>query len=31
MEAGPLGAFAAMAFTIGRYGVGSLLSLERPW
>jgi aerobic C4-dicarboxylate transport protein len=29
MEAAPLGAFGAMAFTIGRYGVGSLLSLGK--
>ncbi len=27
MRAAPLGAFGAMAFTIGRYGVGTLLSL----
>ena len=27
MKVAPLGAFGAMAFTIGRYGVGSLLSL----
>jgi aerobic C4-dicarboxylate transport protein len=29
MEAAPLGAFGAMAFTIGRYGVSSLLSLGK--
>ena len=29
MRAAPLGAFGAMAFTIGRYGVGSLLPLAR--
>jgi len=27
MKAAPIGAFGAMAFTIGRYGVGTLLSL----
>jgi aerobic C4-dicarboxylate transport protein len=27
MRAAPLGAFGAMAFTIGRYGIGTLLSL----
>ena len=27
MKAAPIGAFGAMAFTIGKYGVGSLLSL----
>jgi aerobic C4-dicarboxylate transport protein len=29
MKAAPLGAFGAMAFTIGNYGLGSLLSLAR--
>src|SRR5215218_8525794 len=29
MKVAPLGAFGAMAFTIGRYGVGSLLSLAQ--
>jgi aerobic C4-dicarboxylate transport protein len=29
MEAAPLGAFGAMAFTIGRYGVSSLISLGK--
>jgi aerobic C4-dicarboxylate transport protein len=29
MEAAPLGAFGAMAFTIGRYGVSSLLSMGK--
>ena len=29
MEAAPIGAFGAMAFTIGRYGVASLLSLGK--
>jgi aerobic C4-dicarboxylate transport protein len=29
MKAAPLGAFGAMAFTIGRYGIGSLLSLGK--
>ncbi len=29
MEAAPLGAFGAIAFTIGRYGVSSLLSLGK--
>jgi aerobic C4-dicarboxylate transport protein len=29
MEAAPIGAFGAMAFTIGRYGPGSLVSLGR--
>jgi aerobic C4-dicarboxylate transport protein len=29
MKAAPIGAFGAMAFTIGAYGVGSLLSLAR--
>ena len=29
MEAAPIGAFGAMAFTIGRYGVNSLLSLGK--
>jgi aerobic C4-dicarboxylate transport protein len=29
MEAAPIGAFGAMAFTIGRYGVSSLLSLGK--
>jgi aerobic C4-dicarboxylate transport protein len=29
MEAAPLGAFGAMAFTIGRYGVDTLLSLGK--
>jgi aerobic C4-dicarboxylate transport protein len=29
MRLAPLGAFGAMAFTIGRYGVGSLLSLGK--
>jgi len=29
MRVAPLGAFGAMAFTIGRYGVGSLFSLGR--
>jgi aerobic C4-dicarboxylate transport protein len=29
MEAAPLGAFGAMAFTIGRYGVSTLLSLGK--
>src|SRR5438309_2007870 len=29
MKAAPLGAFGAMAFTIGKYGVGSLLSLAK--
>ncbi len=29
MKAAPIGAFGAMAFTIGKYGVGSLLSLGK--
>jgi aerobic C4-dicarboxylate transport protein len=29
MEVAPIGAFGAMAFTIGKYGVGSLLSLGK--
>ncbi|SNS72093.1 aerobic C4-dicarboxylate transport protein [Noviherbaspirillum humi] len=29
MKAAPIGAFGAMAFTIGKYGVGSLLSLAK--
>src|SRR6185437_16556586 len=29
MRVAPIGAFGAMAFTIGRYGVGSLFSLGR--
>jgi len=29
MKVAPIGAFGAMAFTIGRYGVGSLLSLGK--
>lgn len=29
MRAAPLGAFGAMAFTVGRYGVGTLLSLGK--
>jgi aerobic C4-dicarboxylate transport protein len=29
MKLAPLGAFGAMAFTVGRYGVGSLLSLAK--
>jgi aerobic C4-dicarboxylate transport protein len=29
MKAAPVGAFGAMAFTIGKYGVGSLLSLGK--
>ncbi|HYZ30798.1 MAG TPA: dicarboxylate/amino acid:cation symporter [Crenalkalicoccus sp.] len=29
MKVAPIGAFGAMAFTIGRYGVGSLLSLAQ--
>ena len=29
MRVAPIGAFGAMAFTIGRYGVGSLLSLAK--
>src|SRR5205085_4345833 len=29
MKVAPLGAFGAMAFTIGKYGVGTLLSLAR--
>ena len=29
MHLAPLGAFGAMAFTVGRYGVGSLLSLGK--
>jgi len=29
MELAPIGAFGAMAFTIGRYGVGTLLSLGK--
>ena len=29
MELAPLGAFGAMAFTIGRYGIGTLLSLGK--
>jgi aerobic C4-dicarboxylate transport protein len=29
MEAAPLGAFGAMAFTIGRYGIATLLSLGK--
>jgi aerobic C4-dicarboxylate transport protein len=29
MKAAPLGAFGAMAFTIGKYGLGSLLSLGK--
>src|SRR5262249_32539426 len=29
MKLAPLGAFGAMAFTIGRYGIGSLLSLAK--
>ena len=28
MKVAPIGAFGAMAFTIGRYGLGSLVSLE---
>ena len=27
MKVAPIGAFGAMAFTIGKYGVGTLLSL----
>ena len=27
MQVAPIGAFGAMAFTIGKYGVGTLLSL----
>jgi Na+/H+-dicarboxylate symporter len=27
MRLAPIGAFGAMAFTVGRYGIGSLLSL----
>ncbi|KAG1470649.1 hypothetical protein G6F54_014525 [Rhizopus delemar] len=27
MKAAPIGAFGAMAFTIGKYGVGSLINL----
>src|SRR5262245_66536533 len=27
MKAAPIGAFGAMAFTVGKYGVGTLLSL----
>jgi aerobic C4-dicarboxylate transport protein len=29
MKAAPIGAFGAMAFTVGRYGIGSLLSLGK--
>jgi aerobic C4-dicarboxylate transport protein len=29
MEAAPIGAFGAMAFTIGKYGLGSLISLAK--
>src|SRR5260221_575258 len=29
MKVAPIGAFGAMAFTIGKYGVGSLLSLGK--
>jgi aerobic C4-dicarboxylate transport protein len=29
MEAAPIGAFGAMAFTIGKYGLGSLISLGK--
>jgi aerobic C4-dicarboxylate transport protein len=29
MRAAPLGAFGAMAFTVGRYGIGSLVSLGK--
>lgn len=29
METAPLGAFGAMAFTVGRYGTGSLLALSK--
>ena len=29
MKAAPIGAFGAMAFTIGKYGVGSLVSLGK--
>jgi aerobic C4-dicarboxylate transport protein len=29
MKAAPIGAFGAMAFTIGKYGIGSLLSLGK--
>jgi aerobic C4-dicarboxylate transport protein len=29
MRAAPLGAFGAMAFTVGRYGIGTLLSLGK--
>ena len=31
MKVAPIGAFGAMAFTIGRYGVGTLLSLGSSW
>src|SRR3989442_12760604 len=30
MRLAPIGAFGAMAFTVGRYGIGSLLSLGKP-
>jgi aerobic C4-dicarboxylate transport protein len=30
MKVAPIGAFGAMAFTIGKYGVASLLSLAKP-
>ena len=29
MRVAPIGAFGAMAFTIGKYGVGTLLSLGK--
>jgi aerobic C4-dicarboxylate transport protein len=29
MKAAPIGAFGAMAFTIGKYGVGSLANLAQ--
>ena len=29
MKVAPIGAFGAMAFTIGKYGIGSMLSLGK--
>ena len=29
MKVAPLGAFGAMAFTIGKYGIGTLVSLGK--
>ena len=31
MKAAPIGAFGAIAFTIGKYGVGSLINLAGWW